>query len=119
MLPLVLLMAHALVPIDSSMRSFGVAIKAGTCKTGVEQLMFENNVTMVGGHGVITQQWHAGTRGDPRMRVYVDEEADAQAAGQLEVPDVDYLGEHALPATTQTHTHPTFSHAMDWLSRTV
>jgi hypothetical protein len=89
--------ARALVPVDSTMRSFGVAIKAGKCVQGVEQLVFEHAIVSqtpgAPSHGVITQQWHAGTRGDPRMRVYVDEEADANAAGKLETPAVDYLGQ--------------------------
>jgi len=49
------------------MTTFGVAIKAGHCKAGVEITVFEHNIS--GSNGVITQMWHAGTLGDPRMRM--------------------------------------------------
>jgi hypothetical protein len=84
--------ALGLVPIDISMSSFGVAIKAGHCGAGVEKLLFEHNVSALATktHGVITQQWHAGTRGDPRMRIYVDDEADQHVDGGTNTPAIDY-----------------------------
>ena len=80
----------ALLPVDPSMRSFGVAIKGAACdcpdatpqqQGGVpcsEQVIFEHSLDSGATHGVVTQMWHAGELpsgvGDPRMRVYVDEE---------------------------------------------
>jgi hypothetical protein len=75
-----------LVPVDGTMRSFGVAIKAGSCKKGEEQTIFEHNVSAGAAttHGVISSMWHAGTRGDPRVRIYVDSEVGTDFA------EVDY-----------------------------
>ena len=83
----------ALLPVDPSMRSFGVAIKGAACdcpdestpqQDGVpsvpcsEQVIFEHSLGSGATHAVISQMWHAGELpsgvGDPRMRVYVDEE---------------------------------------------
>lgn len=74
---------HALVQVTPDMKSFGTAIKGGSCHPGVEITVFEHVVN--GTNGVVTQMWHAGTRGDPRMRVYVDDEVSSGQAA------VDYL----------------------------
>lgn len=66
-LALLLSPAAGLIQVSPNMTTFGVAIKAGHCKAGVEITVFEHNIS--GSNGVITQMWHAGTLGDPRMRV--------------------------------------------------
>lgn len=121
-------LVDALTPVDSSMRSFGVAIKAGKCLKDKEVLLFEHNTTSTAAssvtHGVIQQQWHAGTHGDPRMRIYVDDEADAHASSSsssMDSPAVDYLVSYAhglsphqdgvYPWQSQTAGH---THTMGW-----
>eukprot|EP00656_Telonema_subtile_P057187 TRINITY_DN9350_c0_g1_i1.p1 TRINITY_DN9350_c0_g1~~TRINITY_DN9350_c0_g1_i1.p1 ORF type:complete len:369 (-),score=83.37 TRINITY_DN9350_c0_g1_i1:119-1225(-) len=73
-----------LVPVDSTMSTFGVAIKAHLCSCTsqgcAEQELFSHNISDTATHGVITQMWHAGTSGDPRMRVYVDDEIGGPSA---------------------------------------
>ena len=65
----------------SPMSSFGVAIKHGVgCGPDKEVVVFEHTLSAHATHGVITQMWHGGTRGDPRMRVYVDEEVGTNHA---------------------------------------
>ena len=56
-----------------------MAIKAGHCNPGEEQTLFTHNVSTGSSHGVVTQQWHAGTHGDPIVRVYVDDETSDPA----------------------------------------
>ena len=60
--------------LPAGMSSFGVAIKHGRGCGPDEQTLFEHNLSTTAMHGVITQMWHGGTHGDPRMCVYVDEE---------------------------------------------
>ena len=63
------------------MSSFGVAIKHGVgCGPDKEVVVFEHALSAQATHGVITQMWHGGTAGDPRMRVYVDEEVGTNHA---------------------------------------
>jgi hypothetical protein len=114
----------ALTAVDSTMRSFGVAIKASSCKAGQEVLVFEHNNTAGSTHGVVQQQWHAGTRGDPRMRLYVDGEADAHTSGSPLPPSVDYAVSYAhglspnqtavFPWQSDTAGH---THDMGWYNR--
>ena len=61
--------------------------------------MFEHTLSAQATHGVITQMWHGGTGGDPRMRVYVDEEVGTNHAA------VDYtvsLAHGLAPEDNQT-----------------
>lgn len=73
-------------PAPSHVASFGVATKHGKCAGLREVTVFEHTVSSTGSHGVITSMWHGGTRGDPRMRVYVDAELDGDSVD----PAVDY-----------------------------
>ena len=99
------------------MSSFGVAIKDAKCSCAagacLEQLLFEHTLSEAASMGVITGMWHAGTLGDPRMRVYVDSEVGGSTA------DVDYTvslahglapeadGIYPFEAKTFGHTHTT------------
>jgi hypothetical protein len=93
-----------------------------------EQTLFEHTVSPGAKHGVITQIWHAGEPGwgrthlgDPRMRVYVDEEVGAAAAS----PAVDYkiALAHGMAARDNASTFPFASdlfghtHTMGWYSQ--
>ena len=111
----------ALLPVDPNMRSFGVAIKGAACdcpdatpqqQGGVpcsEQVIFEHSLSSGATRGSITQMWHAGELpsgvGDPRMRVYVDEEVGTTHAA---VGDSDRLQATFSP-------DPAFSHQWRWL----
>ena len=105
----------ALLPVDPSMRSFGVAIKGAACdcpdatpqgedEPCSEQVIFEHSLGSGATHGSIRQMWHAGELpsgvGDPRMRVYVDEEVGTPHAA---VGECDRLQATFSPA-------PAFSH---------
>jgi len=106
------------------MRSFGVAIKAGSCKTGVEQTVFEHVLSSGSDTGVITQMWHAGTRGDPRMRIYVDSEVEESANSESNNVAIDYSvslahglapeDDGAWPWQSERFGH---THNMGWYNR--
>jgi hypothetical protein len=101
------------------------APNANSCR---EQTLFEHTLSDGASHGVITNVWHAGEPGwgaghlgDPRMRVYVDEEVNATDGGE---PAVDYTVAlaHGISSRDNTTTFPFSSslfghtHTMGWYS---
>lgn len=75
-----------------------------------EQTLFEHTLSDGASHGVITNVWHAGEPGwgaghlgDPRMRVYVDEEVNASRPWTTRWPSLP-LG--FMPLCTRTEHMP-------------
>jgi hypothetical protein len=83
-----------------------------------EQTLFEHTLSDGASHGVITNVWHAGEPGwgaghlgDPRMRVYVDEEVNATDGGE---PAVDYTVALATAwIYAPLHTHGTHANCSE------
>ena len=84
--------------------------------------MFEHTLAAGKQNGVITQMWHAGTRGDPRVRIYVDTEIDNATVASK--PAVDYTvslahglapeDDGAWPWQSERFGH---THNMGWYNR--